>query len=81
MILHALAIGAGQVLVRAERVTPKLIGEIREGGLKAIAWTVNDPKRMRELIRAGIDGIITDYPERLESVIAEIETVARPRKR
>jgi glycerophosphoryl diester phosphodiesterase len=81
VILHALAIGAAQVLVRAERVTPKLIGEIREGGLKAIAWTVNDPRRMRELIRAGIDGIITDYPERLDEVIAEIETVARPRKR
>ncbi len=43
VILHALAIGAPQVLARADKLTPKLIGEIREAGLKAIAWTVNDP--------------------------------------
>lgn len=81
VILRAFAFGAGQVLARAERLTPRLVGEIREGGLKVIAWTVNDPRRMQELIRAGIDGIITDYPERLEKVIAEIETVGRRRQR
>ena len=81
IILMALACGAKHVLARADRVTAKLIGEIREAGLKSIAWTVNDPARMQELIRAGIDGIITDFPERLESVIREIETVRKPRRR
>jgi glycerophosphoryl diester phosphodiesterase len=79
VILRALAIGAAQILAKDDRLTPKLISEIRDGGLKVIAWTVNDPKRMRDLIRAGIDGIITDYPGRLEQVIAEIETLARRR--
>jgi len=31
-------------------------------GMKAIPWTVNDVKVMEELIRMGVDGIITDYP-------------------
>ena len=31
-------------------------------GMKAIPWTVNDVMQMEELIRMGVDGIITDYP-------------------
>ena len=40
-------------------------------GLKVIVWTVNEPGRMYELIEMGVDGIITDYPERLRRVMQE----------
>jgi glycerophosphoryl diester phosphodiesterase len=40
-------------------------------GLKVIVWTVNDDWRMVELIDLGVDGIITDYPDRLRAVMAE----------
>jgi len=33
--------------------------------VKVIPWTVNDPKRMEKLIQMGVDGIITDYPNRI----------------
>lgn len=38
-------------------------------GLAVIPWTVNDPGRMRELIAWGVDGIITDYPDRLLALL------------
>lgn len=41
-------------------------------GLKVIPWTINDPGAMRAQIAAGADGIITDYPTRLRSVMAEL---------
>jgi glycerophosphoryl diester phosphodiesterase len=41
-------------------------------GLSVNVWTVNDPGRMRELIAMGVDGIITDYPDRLRQVLAEL---------
>lgn len=41
-------------------------------GLKVIPWTVNDPGAMRAQIDAGADGIITDYPTRLRSVMADL---------
>jgi glycerophosphoryl diester phosphodiesterase len=41
-------------------------------GLSVNVWTVNDPQRMRELIAMGVDGIITDYPDRLRRVLAEL---------
>ena len=39
----------------------------------AYAWTVNDANLMREYIRIGVDGIITDHPARLRAVAAEPE--------
>ena len=32
-------------------------------------WTVNDPADMRNLIAAGVTGIVTDYPDRLRDVL------------
>jgi glycerophosphoryl diester phosphodiesterase len=42
-------------------------------GLSVIVWTVNDMPRMRELIKMGVDGIISDYPDRLRSVMDELD--------
>jgi glycerophosphoryl diester phosphodiesterase len=35
-----------------------------------IPWTVNQPEVMQRLIDWGVDGIITDYPDRLREVMA-----------
>jgi glycerophosphoryl diester phosphodiesterase len=40
-------------------------------GLKVIPWTVNEPADMARLIALGVDGLITDYPDRLRAVMAE----------
>lgn len=39
-------------------------------GIKVIPWTVNDRDIMAELIDQGVDGIISDYPDRLREVMA-----------
>ena len=39
-------------------------------GIKVIPWTINDAAVMNDQIDAGADGIITDYPTRLRSVMA-----------
>ena len=44
--------------------------EARSLGLTVVVWTVNDPARMETLIDLGVDGIITDYPDRLRTVMA-----------
>ncbi|MCU0764360.1 MAG: glycerophosphodiester phosphodiesterase [Hydrogenophaga sp.] len=46
-----------------------LLARARELGLKVIPWTVNDIPDMGRLIDWGVDGIITDYPDRLRSVM------------
>lgn len=38
-------------------------------GCKVIPWTVNEPADMQRLIDWGVDGIITDYPDRLSEIV------------
>lgn len=40
-------------------------------GLRTTVYTVNDERRMRELLELGVDGIFTDRPELLRSVLRE----------
>ncbi len=48
---------------------PRLIRSIREQGLDVFVWTVNKETSMRKLIKAGVSGIITDFPQVLNSVL------------
>ncbi len=63
----AVEIGARQIAVRGDLVTPWLLGQARRRDLQVVCWTVNQPAHMRLLIAAGADGIMSDYPERLVS--------------
>lgn len=45
-----------------KRLTRQQVRDIKEAGLKALVWTVNEPERARELVAWGVDSIITDAP-------------------
>lgn len=40
------------------------IEKLHQLGIKVIPWTVNSPKDMRRMLDLGVDGLITDYPDR-----------------
>ena len=44
-------------------VTPRWIDVAAEAGLDVYVWTVDDPKRMKELAKMGVNGIITNVPD------------------
>jgi glycerophosphoryl diester phosphodiesterase len=50
---------------------PADLAEAHRLGLKVVVWTVDEPTDMVALIGQGVDGIITDYPDRLRQVIAK----------
>lgn len=50
-------------------LTRSLIKAAHARGLEVHAWTINDPEVMERLIGMGIDGLITDYPERALKVL------------
>jgi glycerophosphoryl diester phosphodiesterase len=52
-------------------VTPGMITEAHELGLPVVPWTVNTTADMTRLMDLGVDGIITDYPTRLRTVMED----------
>ena len=52
-------------------LSAELIEEAHALGLAVLPWTVNQAADMRRLLRAGIDGMITDRPDIARLVLAE----------
>lgn len=48
-----------------------LLQRAREEGLRVIPWTVNEAPDMERLIDWGVDGLITDDPQRLRQVLQQ----------
>ena len=64
------ALGAGTWSPFHADLSQALLAEAHTLGLKVIPWTVNDPALLDKLLGWGVDGIITDYPDRLRTVMA-----------
>jgi glycerophosphoryl diester phosphodiesterase len=65
---RALEVGARQLAVRGDLVTPSLITEAHKRDLQVVCWTVNHPGHIRALAAAGVDGIMSDYPDRVAAL-------------
>jgi glycerophosphoryl diester phosphodiesterase len=53
-------LGLSRRLVRS----PATVRRVHRRGLKLFVWTVDQPTEMRRLAAWGVDGIITNYPDR-----------------
>jgi len=51
--------------------TKALVANAHAHNIAVHYWTINDEEEMRYLISIGADGIMTDYPHRLQSVLEE----------
>lgn len=51
--------------------TPELVNRAHELGLKVIPWTVDHRASMEYMLDAGVDGMITNYPDRLRELLVE----------
>jgi glycerophosphoryl diester phosphodiesterase len=52
-------------------LTPELVAEAHRAGLEVHVWTVNEEAGMRRLIALGVDGIMTDYPDKLVALLKQ----------
>jgi glycerophosphoryl diester phosphodiesterase len=46
------------------QVTPELVKQVHDLNMQLIVWTVNELEDMKKLIAMGVDGLISDYPNR-----------------
>ena len=62
--------------VAAEALTPwfglaksALVEAVHEAGLAVYPYTVDEPADMRGLLALGVDGIFTNFPERMRTIL------------
>lgn len=63
----AQSIGAYSVHIDLETVTPKRVGTLHELGFKVFVYTVNEPADISAMRAVGVDGVFSDYPDRVLS--------------
>ena len=63
-------LGAQAYHPRLSGFRPSDIALLHRQGWRVHVWNVNDRKTMERLVSAGVDGIFTDFPQMLASVLA-----------
>jgi glycerophosphoryl diester phosphodiesterase len=58
-------LGAWSLNIDKRRVTPKLVADAQGRGLKVFVFTVNRPGEIARMKKLGVDGVFSDFPERV----------------
>jgi glycerophosphoryl diester phosphodiesterase len=53
-------------------VTPDFVEQSHDHNVRVLVWTVNGEAEMKKLIDLGVDGILTDYPDRLMRLLGRL---------
>jgi glycerophosphoryl diester phosphodiesterase len=59
-------------------VTPRLLDAAHRAGLAVHVWTIDDRAEMFRLLDLGVDGLMSDYPDRLRGVVVERSQPVHP---
>jgi len=60
---------ADEININYKYVNPRVVRKMHEMGKKVNVWTVNQPENLKKYMEMGVDGIITDFPDRLNSIL------------
>jgi glycerophosphoryl diester phosphodiesterase len=71
-VIGAMMVGASILSPEYSLVDRALVDRAHSLGLSVIPWTVDDANDMRTQIAVGVNGIITNYPAVLRTVMAEL---------
>jgi glycerophosphoryl diester phosphodiesterase len=67
----AAALGAQVVSPHFLTCDRPFVERAHELGLGVLPWTVNEPEDLRRMVELGVDGLVTDYPDRAVSILRE----------
>lgn len=67
-MLHKMDAGPNYLLVNAD-----LVKEAHDRKVAVLPWTVNEEKDMKAKADLGVDGIISDYPDRLIKLLGSYQ--------
>lgn len=65
-------LGVRQLCPHHSLVTPELVEKAHGLDLQVATWTVDDAGIMRAMIAAKVDGIMTNFPDRLQAILEDM---------
>lgn len=65
----AVRLGLQAVSIFHSNVTDDLLADARSSGLSVYAWTADSERDIERLVTLGVDGIVSNYPERALTVL------------
>ncbi|OGR85343.1 MAG: hypothetical protein A2901_02695 [Elusimicrobia bacterium RIFCSPLOWO2_01_FULL_54_10] len=68
-VARAISMKANALFPRRNLVTRSVVEKAHMNGLAVATWTVNEPAEMKKLIACKVDGIATNYPDRLSKIL------------
>lgn len=66
---YAIGVGPNVIYRGNEVIDQHFIEQAHNNGLIVHPYTINEPEQMRRLIGWGVDGMFTDFPDRLRAIV------------
>jgi len=60
-----------------DALTPEVVTEIKAHGVTIYPWIIDQPLDMQKLLSLGVDGILTNFPDRLKDILRSGKTGKR----
>jgi glycerophosphoryl diester phosphodiesterase len=76
---EAKGLQASALILQGQWTTPAVMRQAHANRLKVFCYTINRPLQMRQLLNRGVDGLMTNYPDRLAHVIDQLDEDATDR--
>ncbi len=73
---EAKGLQATALILQGQWTTPAVVRQAHANRLKVFSYTINRPLQMRQLLTRGVDGLMTNYPDRLAQVIDRLDQEA-----
>jgi len=64
------AVGATTLWQEWQLVDQELVRRVHQAGARIVAWTVNEIGDLERLVRLGVDGLCSNYPDRIRVALA-----------
>lgn len=71
-VADAISLGAFSLHPSLRAVSPDLVTHAHELGLKVYVYTVNRKRALRKMESLGVDGVITNYPDRARDIYLRV---------
>jgi glycerophosphoryl diester phosphodiesterase len=69
-------LGASAFNIKRTRLTRKRLERCRQAGVPVAVYTINTRRRLRKVLRRGVNAVFTDHPDRMLEVLQSVASKA-----